>query len=55
MVSLPSPTPLPLFCIPTFLYDVIGLVNELYDVAEHSFLNQVAYFLFNRMALMRTE
>ena len=55
MVSLPSLAPLPLFCIPTFLYDVTGLVNELCDFTEHSFLNQVAYFLFNRMSLMRTE
>ena len=55
MVSLPSPTPLPQFCIPTFLYDVIGLVNELCDFDEHSFLNRVAYFLFNRMALMHNE
>ena len=55
MVSFPSLTPLPLFCILTFLYDVIGLVNELCDFAEHSFLNQVGYFLFNTMALMRPE
>ena len=55
MVSFPSSTPLPPFCIPTFLYDVIGLVNEPCDFAEHSFLNQVAYFLFNRMVLMCIE
>ena len=55
MVSLPSLTPLPPFCIPTFFCDVTGLVNELHNFAEHSFFNQVAYFLFNRMALMRTK
>ena len=55
MVSLPIPTPLPPFCIPTFLYDVTGLVNELCDFVEHSFLNPVAYLLFKWMALMCTE
>ena len=55
MVSLPNPASLPPFCIPTLLYDVTGLVNKFCDFAEHSFLNRVAYFLFNRMALMRNE
>ena len=45
MVSLPSQTPLTPFCIPTFLYDVIGLVNELSDFAEHSFFEPSSLFL----------
>ena len=55
MVSLPNPTSLPPFCIPTFLYDEIGFVNEFCDFDEHSFLNRVAFFFFNRMVLMRNE
>ena len=44
MVFLPSLDFLPPFCVPTFLYDVTGLLNEFYEFSKHSFLNRVAYF-----------
>ena len=51
---LPSLVSLPPFCIPTFLYSVIGLLNECCDFAELPF-EPSSLLLFSRMALMRNE
>ena len=51
---LPSLASLPLFCIPTFLYGVTGLLNECCDFAELP-VELSSLLLFSRMALMRNE